>query len=184
MDLGSTYTSNDGRPKSTDTYAARRGILRLRGAIKGDRHAGEPLDATLRRHSGTRLRRCGRGRGLAVRDVRVHGALAGRGPPGPARGGRRRGGRPDPAARGEHAERRRRLRDGARRRCNSHHERALQRGARILEPPADHPYGERQYTAEDNAGHRWTFSQSIADVAPEDWGGTPAASRDSSRKVT
>jgi len=67
---------------------------------------------------------------------------------------------------------------------NSHHERALQRGARILEPPADHPYGERQYTAEDNAGHRWTFSQSIADVAPEDWGGTPAASRDSSRKVT
>jgi uncharacterized glyoxalase superfamily protein PhnB len=59
---------------------------------------------------------------------------------------------------------------------NSHHERALQHGARILEPPADYPYGERQYTAEDTAGHRWTFSQSIADVAPEEWGGTSGAS--------
>ena len=55
---------------------------------------------------------------------------------------------------------------------NHHHERATQRGARILRAPADYPYGERQYTAEDFAGHRWTFSQSIADVAPEDWGGT------------
>jgi uncharacterized glyoxalase superfamily protein PhnB len=55
--------------------------------------------------------------------------------------------------------------------ANRHHEHARQRGARILQPPADHPYGERQYTAEDFAGHRWSFSQSIADVAPEDWGG-------------
>jgi hypothetical protein len=30
---------------------------------------------------------------------------------------------------------------------------------------------ERQYTAEDLGGHRWTFAQSIADVAPEEWGG-------------
>ncbi len=56
--------------------------------------------------------------------------------------------------------------------ANRHHEHAQQRGARILEPPTDYPYGERQYTAEDLAGHRWTFSQSIADVAPEEWGGT------------
>jgi uncharacterized glyoxalase superfamily protein PhnB len=55
---------------------------------------------------------------------------------------------------------------------NRHYEHARQRGARILRPPADHPYGERQYTVEDFAGHRWTFSESIADVAPEDWGGT------------
>ena len=54
-----------------------------------------------------------------------------------------------------------------------HHERAKARGARILRPPTDYPYGERQYTAEDPGGHRWTFSQSIADVAPEAWGGTP-----------
>ena len=56
--------------------------------------------------------------------------------------------------------------------ADRHHERAREHGARILRPPADHPYGERQYTAQDFAGHRWTFSQSIADVAPEDWGGT------------
>jgi uncharacterized glyoxalase superfamily protein PhnB len=55
--------------------------------------------------------------------------------------------------------------------ANRHYEHARQRGARILEPPTDQPYGERQYTAEDLAGRRWTFSQSIADVAPEDWGG-------------
>lgn len=54
-----------------------------------------------------------------------------------------------------------------------HHERAKQRGARIVRPPADYPYGERQYSVEDFAGHNWTFSQSIADVAPEQWGGTP-----------
>jgi uncharacterized glyoxalase superfamily protein PhnB len=51
-----------------------------------------------------------------------------------------------------------------------HFERAKQGGARIIKPPADMPFGERQYTAEDPWGHRWTFSQSIADVAPEAWG--------------
>jgi uncharacterized glyoxalase superfamily protein PhnB len=56
--------------------------------------------------------------------------------------------------------------------ATAHHERALARGARILEPARDFPYGERQYTAEDLGGHRWTFSESIADVAPEEWGGT------------
>jgi hypothetical protein len=40
-----------------------------------------------------------------------------------------------------------------------------------LRAPADYPYGERQYSVEDFAGHRWTFTQSIADVAPEEWGG-------------
>jgi predicted enzyme related to lactoylglutathione lyase len=54
----------------------------------------------------------------------------------------------------------------------AHHERARARGATIITEPADFPYGERQYTAEDLGGHHWTFSQSIADVAPEDWGGT------------
>lgn len=55
---------------------------------------------------------------------------------------------------------------------HAHHEHAKQRGARILHAPEDHPFGERQYTAEDLGGHIWTFSQSIADVAPETWGGT------------
>ena len=57
---------------------------------------------------------------------------------------------------------------------NGHHQRSKQRGARILQPPADYPYGERQYTVEDFAGHVWTFSQSIADVAPEEWGASSA----------
>jgi len=52
----------------------------------------------------------------------------------------------------------------------AHFEHASQRGARILKSPADMPFGERQYTAEDPWGHRWTFSQSIADVALEAWG--------------
>jgi uncharacterized glyoxalase superfamily protein PhnB len=57
---------------------------------------------------------------------------------------------------------------------DEHFEHARQCGARILKSPADMPFGERQYTVEDLGGHRWTFSQSIADVALEDWGATPA----------
>ena len=56
--------------------------------------------------------------------------------------------------------------------ATAHHERARARGATILSEPTDFSYGERQYTAEDLGGHHWTFSESIADVAPEDWGGT------------
>jgi uncharacterized glyoxalase superfamily protein PhnB len=52
-----------------------------------------------------------------------------------------------------------------------HYERAERTGARIVNPPADYPYGERQYTAEDPGGHLWTFSQTIADVDPKTWGG-------------
>ena len=55
----------------------------------------------------------------------------------------------------------------------AHHARAVRHGARVVRPPADYPYGERQYTVEDPGGHRWTFSQSIADIDPRDWGGTP-----------
>ena len=52
----------------------------------------------------------------------------------------------------------------------AHYERAKERGATIVKPPTDMPFGERQYTAEDIGGHRWTFSQSIADVPLEKWG--------------
>jgi uncharacterized glyoxalase superfamily protein PhnB len=54
---------------------------------------------------------------------------------------------------------------------NQHYAQARDSGARILSPPTDLPYGERQYAAEDIGGHRWVFSQSIADVHPTDWGG-------------
>jgi len=56
--------------------------------------------------------------------------------------------------------------------ADRHHEQAKRSGARILQPPTDYPYGERQYSALDLAGHRWTFSQSIGDVDPATWGGT------------
>jgi uncharacterized glyoxalase superfamily protein PhnB len=59
--------------------------------------------------------------------------------------------------------------------AHAHCERAREHGARIVAEPTDFPYGERQYTAEDLAGHQWTFSQTIADVAPEDWGGITVA---------
>ena len=55
---------------------------------------------------------------------------------------------------------------------DSHYEQARESGAQILQAPATFPYGERQYTAADIDGHAWTFSQSVADLAPEDWGGT------------
>ena len=58
-----------------------------------------------------------------------------------------------------------------------HFERAKSRGAKIVQPPTDYPFGERQYTAEDLGGHTWTFSESIADVAPEEWGGTVVTTR-------
>lgn len=59
---------------------------------------------------------------------------------------------------------------------DEHFERAKRFGARVIEPPNDMPFGERQYTVEDLEGHWWTFSQHIADVAPEEWGATVAAS--------
>jgi len=44
-------------------------------------------------------------------------------------------------------------------------------GVTTLSEPTDMPYGERQYSVRDPAGHRWTITQSVTDVAPEDWGG-------------
>ena len=55
--------------------------------------------------------------------------------------------------------------------AHTHCERARAHGARILMEPTDFPFGERQYNAEDPFGHHWTFSETLADVAPEEWGG-------------
>jgi uncharacterized glyoxalase superfamily protein PhnB len=52
-----------------------------------------------------------------------------------------------------------------------HHAHVTQCGAQPLQPPQTYRYGERQYTVTDPGGHRWTFSQSVADVDPEEWGG-------------
>jgi uncharacterized glyoxalase superfamily protein PhnB len=61
--------------------------------------------------------------------------------------------------------------------ADAHFERAKANGARIVKEPTDFQYGERQYTAEDPAGHQWTFSETLNDVAQEEWGGTPIAAR-------
>ena len=57
------------------------------------------------------------------------------------------------------------------RNAKEHCERARKHGAKIIMEPQDFFYGERQYTAEDLGGHRWTFSETIADTLPSEWGG-------------
>jgi uncharacterized glyoxalase superfamily protein PhnB len=57
---------------------------------------------------------------------------------------------------------------------DAHHQHAREHGALVLSAPTDFSYGERQYSAQDLAGHHWTFTQAVADLAPEDWGGTSA----------
>ena len=54
-------------------------------------------------------------------------------------------------------------------------ERARSHGARVLEPPTDREYGERDCTVEDLAGHHWQFAETVRDVAPEDFGCTTVA---------
>lgn len=51
-------------------------------------------------------------------------------------------------------------------------EQARSHGARVLQEPVEYEYGERECTVEDLAGHRWQFTQTMRDVAPEEWGGT------------
>jgi uncharacterized glyoxalase superfamily protein PhnB len=58
---------------------------------------------------------------------------------------------------------------------DAHCAHAREHGARIVTEPTDFECGERQYTATDLAGHRWTFSETLADRAPEDWGGKSIA---------
>jgi uncharacterized glyoxalase superfamily protein PhnB len=60
--------------------------------------------------------------------------------------------------------------------AHAHYRRARAHDARIVMEPTDFEFGERQYSAEDPTGHRWTFSETLNDVAPEDWGGTTVRS--------
>jgi uncharacterized glyoxalase superfamily protein PhnB len=54
-------------------------------------------------------------------------------------------------------------------------ERARDASAEITEEPADQEYGERRFGARDPEGHAWYFSQTIREVAPDDWGATTPA---------
>ena len=49
-------------------------------------------------------------------------------------------------------------------------ERARAAGARVVQEPTEHTYGERECSLEDLAGHRWQFSHTVRDVAPEEYG--------------
>lgn len=60
--------------------------------------------------------------------------------------------------------------------ASTHCRHAREHGALILMEPRDFEYGERQYNAADPWGHQWTFSETLADVAPEDWGGISVGS--------
>lgn len=51
----------------------------------------------------------------------------------------------------------------------AHRERAVAAGASAGEVQ-EFPYGERQYSALDHTGRAWVFTESVADVAPEEWG--------------
>jgi uncharacterized glyoxalase superfamily protein PhnB len=53
--------------------------------------------------------------------------------------------------------------------------RARDHGARVLEQPTSHEYGERSCLVEDPAGHRWELTQTLRDVHPEEWGGVMVA---------
>jgi uncharacterized glyoxalase superfamily protein PhnB len=53
--------------------------------------------------------------------------------------------------------------------ARAHFARSRDAGARILMEPTDFEYGERQYAAEDPFGHRWTFSETLADADPAQW---------------
>jgi PhnB protein len=55
------------------------------------------------------------------------------------------------------------------------HERARTAGAEITAELADQEYGDRRFGAKDPEGHGWFFAAKIRDVAPEEWGATPAA---------
>jgi uncharacterized glyoxalase superfamily protein PhnB len=57
------------------------------------------------------------------------------------------------------------------RNADSHRAQALAAGAVGVGLATDYPFGERQYSAEDPWGHRFTFSEPLADVDPVEWGG-------------
>jgi uncharacterized glyoxalase superfamily protein PhnB len=59
---------------------------------------------------------------------------------------------------------------------DAHYERVTGLGVDVGGPPQSHAYGERQYTAVDLAGRHWTFSETVGDVDPRDWGAVPGES--------
>jgi uncharacterized glyoxalase superfamily protein PhnB len=59
--------------------------------------------------------------------------------------------------------------------CDAALARAREAGARVLQEPETHMYGERSCLVEDLAGHLWELTQTVRDVEPEEWGGVTVA---------
>jgi uncharacterized glyoxalase superfamily protein PhnB len=57
---------------------------------------------------------------------------------------------------------------------DAHFAHARGAGATILSELEDQPFGDRQYRAEDVAGHRWMFATHVRDVPAEEWGAETA----------
>ena len=55
--------------------------------------------------------------------------------------------------------------------ADAHAAQAERAGAEIVSRPETYQFGERQYSVVDIGGHRWTFSQTVADSDPASWGG-------------
>src|ERR1700710_2606461 len=103
---------------------------------------------------------------MASPSVRIYGAVACRRSP-CATVVRQWGGRRPGQFRGR-GEARRCLMMGRVEDVDAHCEHARSLGATITSPLTDLRYGERQYSVEDPGGHRWMFSQTLADIAPEE----------------
>lgn len=54
--------------------------------------------------------------------------------------------------------------------------RAREAGARVVEELTTWEYGERSGVVQDLSGHRWELTQTVRDVASEEWGGATIAS--------
>jgi uncharacterized glyoxalase superfamily protein PhnB len=54
---------------------------------------------------------------------------------------------------------------------DAHYTQSRKAGAQVLGEPTTYPFGERQYSLIDIGGHRWTFTQTVADSDPATWGG-------------
>lgn len=61
-------------------------------------------------------------------------------------------------------------------------ETGVARGAVLVDTLRDSEYGERQASLDDPFGHQWVLTQTLMDVAPEQWGGQSVTPRSSSRE--
>ena len=57
---------------------------------------------------------------------------------------------------------------------DTHHARAAEAGATIIDELHDEEYGDRRYGAEDPEGHQWFFATPIRETRPEEWGAEAA----------